>query len=444
VRAFSSAAHRDVIGDRDLDGVLVDDAVLPAAAHLTGPHARRVLRAAVEAAGGTLGHARACHLHYRPGYDVVVRFDSRVRWNGSPPVEETLVAATTVSGPPPGTLPVEAVTPDGDTLVVGVWRWPFDPVLTGLESAVTPATVAEFLDGLSSRHPHLEVVTYRPTHRAVVRVSDDAGAVFYLKALRPGDVADVVERHRALLAGGVPVPPILRHDAARGLIAMGALSGPTIRDRIRRGDRQLPAAAQYEALFAALSRVTLKGAEAVEGRAGTALRHAAMLETVLPAERARLRTLGGLLAPAVERAAARSGPTIHGDLYEAQLVTGRGRGRADTICGVLDLDDAGPGDPLDDRATVIAHLLSRAVDSRGEARRRALSYAAALRRDFAGTLDQAARADLDLVTAGALVGLATGPFRTQQRTWQPAVRRRLTMAHGIAAEPGEKTLRVSS
>jgi hypothetical protein len=422
--------------------VLVDDAVLPAAAHLTGPHARRVLRAAVEAAGGTLGHTRACHQHYRPGHDVVVRFDSRVRWNGHPPVEETLVAATTVSGPPPGALPVEAVTPDGDTLVVGVWRWPFDPLLAGLTEAVTPSTVAEFLTGLVSGQVDLEVVTYRPTHRAVVRVTDEAGAIFYLKVLRPADVDDVVERHRTLLAGGVLVPPILRHDPARGLIAMGALTGPTIRDRIRRGDRRLPAAPQYDALFAALSGVVLRGAPSVDGRVATGLRHAAMLERVLPGEQPRFRRLSERLAPAVDRAAARSGPTIHGDLYEAQLVTGRGRGRAGTICGVLDLDDAGPGDPLDDRATVIAHLLSRAVDTQGETRRRVLDYAATLRRAFGDAVD--APADLDLVVAGTLVGLATGPFRTQQRNWPAAVRRRLAIAEQIATRPGEKTLSISS
>ncbi len=223
---------------------------------------------------------------------------------------------------------------------------------------------------------------------------------------------------------------------------MGALTGPTIRDRIRRGDRRLPAAAQYETLFAALSGVTLRGAPPVDGRVATGLRHAAMLETVLPGERLRFRRLSDQLAPAVDRAAARSGPTIHGDLYEAQLVTGRGRGQAGTIGGVLDLDDAGPGDPLDDRATVIAHLLSRAVDTRGDVRRRVLDYAATLRRAFADAVD--APADLDLVIAGTLVGLATGPFRTQQRNWPAAVRRRLAIAEHVASRPGEKTLSISS
>lgn len=165
--------------------MLIDDAVLPAAAHLTGPGARRVLRAAVEAADGELGAARACYVHYRPGHDVVVRYDASVSWSGAPAVEETLVAATTSDGAPAGTLPVEAPTADGTSLVVGVWRWPFDPDITGIADAVVPSTAAHFLDGLVTGRLQLEVVAFRPMQRAVVRTVDEQGRVHYLKAVRP-------------------------------------------------------------------------------------------------------------------------------------------------------------------------------------------------------------------------------------------------------------------
>jgi len=215
-------------------GVFVVDAVLPAAAHLTGRHSKHVLSAALDAVGGTLESSRPCHLHYRPGHHIVVRFDSRVRWAEQPPVVETLVAATTVNGPPPGTLPVEATTDDGETLEVGVWRWPFDPVLTGLGDAVTPSAAASFLDGASRGRLRLSVVAYRPTQRAVVRAVDDDDTVFYLKAVRPKDVAGLVDRHRRMFEAGVPVPEVLNHDAERGLIAMAALRGLTIRERMKR------------------------------------------------------------------------------------------------------------------------------------------------------------------------------------------------------------------
>jgi aminoglycoside phosphotransferase (APT) family kinase protein len=275
----------------------------------------------------------------------------------------------------------------------------------------------------------------------VVRAVDDAGAVFYVKAIRPAEVDALVDRHHRLLHAGVPVPAVLRHDSDRGLIAMGALSGPTVRDRIRSGHPHLPEAAQYERLYAALADVQLPSTSPVAGRAATALRHAEMLSSVLPRERTRLARLTEALAPAADRALARSGPTIHGDLYEAQLITGRGRGRTATITGVVDLDDAGPGDPLDDRATVLAHLISGAIDGRGETRRRVASYVRALRRSFVAQVDAV---DLDLVTAGALVGLATGPFRTLQPRWPHEAHRRLAIAERLATRPGEKSFRISS
>lgn len=420
--------------------MLVADAVLPAAAHLTGPRADRVLAAALDAVGGRLEKARAAQLQYRPGHDVVVRFESRVCWSGRGVVDETLLAAATAGGPPVGTLPVEAIAPDGTTVSVGVWRWPFDPVVTGLTDAVTASTATDLLAGLASGRVRLEVLAYRPTQRAVVRAVDDSGRVFYIKALPPAAVDELVDRHRRLLDSGVPVPTILRSDPARGLIVMRELAGPTIRERIKADHAHFPPAEEYEAVYNALTGVVLPEARPVDGRAATALRHAQMLATVLPVERHRLRRLSDILGPAAERAARRSGPTIHGDLYEAQLITGRGSRRTHRIVGVLDLDDAGPGDPLDDRATVIAHLIDRAIDGRGDSRR-VVAYARSLRRSFAAQVDPV---ELDLVIAGALVGLATGPFRMQQARWGRAVRRRLSLASRLAAQPGEKALRITS
>ena len=419
--------------------MLVDDAVLPAAAHLTGSGARHVLQAAVSAAGGRLDGARACQLQYRPGHDVVVRFDGRVRWGDREAVEETLLAATTAGGPPAGTLPVEAVTSDGSTLRVGVWRWPFDPLLPGLQDAVTPSSCATFLHGLAAGPLALAVVAYRPTQRAVVRATGADGVV-YVKVLPPAQVGSLVQRHERLVAAGVQVPPILRHDAARGLVAMAELAGPTIRDRLRSGRGPLPEPHEYDAVFAGFAATEL-GGPVVPGRAATGIRHAAMLATVLPSERGRLDDLIGHLEVAAAHAAERSGPTIHGDLYEAQLVTGRGRHRAGAITGVLDLDDTGRGDPLDDRATVLAHLVERALATGGANGQRIARYAGELRRAFATQVD---RRELDLVVAGALTGLATGPFRMQRPRWGRAVRRRLTIAARLAAAPGERTLRIRS
>jgi hypothetical protein len=90
---------------------------------------------------------------------------------------------------------------------------------------------------------------------------------------------------------------------------------------------------------------------------------------------------------------------------------------------------------------VIAHLLCRALDSTGPEQHRLEGYAGGLRRAFAQRVDLA---ELDRVTAGAMIGLATGPFRAQQRRWRPAVRRRLSLAERLGQRAGERTLRLAS
>ena len=421
--------------------MLIDDPWLPAAAHLTGRAARDVLTPAVSAAGGELHGSRPCHVQYRPGHDLVVRFDAWVSWSGRPAVDETLIAAATADGPPPGTVPVEATTADGQHLVVGVWRWPFDPMIDGLAEAVTPASVARLLAGIVTGPVKLTVVAYRPTQRAVVRAVDATGRVHYLKAVAPASVAALAERHRALTAAGVPVPAITRRDVEMGVVAMEAMPGPTIRERVKDGDRPWPPGDEYERIMAAVARAEIPGAESVPGRAELAGRHAAMLAAVMPAERWRLETLTDELTGAADRAATRHGPTIHGDLYDAQLVTAPGRQGGVRITGLLDVDDAGPGDPVDDRATVLAHLLVRTLDGGASERRAMAAYVSHLRGCFASTVDPV---ELDLVTAGALVGLATGPFRVQQHGWRHAVRRRLGLAERLVRHAGEKSLSAAS
>ena len=77
-------------------------------------------------------------------------------------------ASTT--GPLPGAVPVEAL--DGEqALVASVWRWPFDPLVPGLERAVTPGRSDDLVGSWVGAGPTLEVVAYRPTERAVVRPS---------------------------------------------------------------------------------------------------------------------------------------------------------------------------------------------------------------------------------------------------------------------------------
>ena len=403
---------------------MIEDPLLPAAVHLTGDDAADVLRPALAAAGGELLACRVSHVQYRPESDLVVRYRCEVRRRGScDSTTETLLAATTIAGPFAGTVPIEATTVDGTTLAAGVWRWPFDPILPDLATMVTPHLAAGELRHLVGAAPELEVVAYRPTERAVVRVRGD-GREVYVKVVPPAVVGALIGRHAALSGAGLPVPRVLA--AGDGWIAMEALTGTTLRDRLKHGSARLPSPDGYRELLDALAGIDLPDAMPVRSRVDDAPHHAAMLRTVLPDARGRLdgiveRLSAGPTAP-------RQVGTVHGDLHEAQLVVDDR-----SVVGLLDIDDVGPGDPLDDVGTLVAHLRFRAATS-GD--RRIDAYADAVRSAVAADRD---RADIDRHVAAVLVGLATGPFRIQQPEWEATTRRVLDLIdqHLSAVEAGD-------
>jgi aminoglycoside phosphotransferase (APT) family kinase protein len=200
----------------------------------------------------------------------------------------------------------------------------------------------------------LDVVAYRPTERCVVRVTGACGTTIYVKVVDPAAAGAVIDRHRRLLAAGLPVPEIVGGDADAGWLAMAELPGDTLRVRLKAQQPGWPPAEEYLDLVERLRSVELTNVAPVAPRSVDALGHAAMLGVVVPEQRPRLERLADALAGAAAAASERVGPTVHGDLYEAQVIVDGGR-----IAGLLDIDDAGPGDPLDDLATVLGHLRYR-------------------------------------------------------------------------------------
>lgn len=390
----------------------IDDAALPAVRFLVGDGAVEILRLPVEASGGTIESVRPVQVQYRPGSDVVVRYSARVSWQGAPARRETLVAASAVHGTYPGVVPISAETPFGH-VEIGVWRWPFDPVLGGLGDAVTAPSVAELL-GVPVDDVGVEVVAFRPTERAVVRVTAAGEPLAYVKVVAPVRVAAIAGRHRALRTAGVPAPELIAVDEARGLLAMRPLLGPTLRDLVKHPDGEAgavrwPPARDFVSLCGSLAGVELTGAGPAS-RIVDGVLHARMLSTVLPEASPVLDALGSVFedvgAPPVDG-------VVHGDLHEGQVIVVDRR-----IVGLLDVDDAGPGATVDDVANLIARLHYRIVTATGPVA--ALdAYADALR---VAALDRHDRDRLDVHTSAALVGLATGPFRIQSEGWRTAVR----------------------
>jgi aminoglycoside phosphotransferase len=388
------------------------DPVLPAVAHLMGPGANDILRAAVAAANGSLRHARVSQVQYRPGHDLVVQYRCDIDWPDGRRRRDTLLAATTQDGPLPGALPLVAET-DAGSLEVSVWRYPFDPLVEGLPIVVTADRLAPLFESHMTEPVTLEVVAYRPTERAVVRVLDQAGRTVYVKAVRPGAAQALIERHSQLRSEGLPVPDVLDADIDSGLVLLGELPGPTLRERIKADMPAWPAPGLLLELTQCIARTPASGLPKVSGRVRDAIGHARMLGTVTSDLASRLQELTGIFEAALPAVDARSGQVIHGDLHEGQLVVGDDG----MIVGLLDIDDLGLGDPLDDLATLVAHTRFRGLVA-GSAGGRIREYSDELRAGFARHVD---KAELDISISAVLVGLATGPFRIQQAGWPVTV-----------------------
>lgn len=407
--------------------MLVDDLSLPAAAYLTGRDASDVVGAAVNGLGGTLWGLEAKAIQYRPGHDLVVQFRAEVTWAGdSTPRRDTLLAGVSADGVMPGTVPVTAEA-DGTELVVSLWRWPFDPFVPGIEEAVTPGRAETVLGPTVGSRSTREVVAYRPTERAVVRaVSEDGSRAVYLKAVRPAEARALAANHDAMISAGLPVPRVLGLDDAAGLVVMEEIVGTTLRQRIKDRLEPLIDPDELSSIIDGLGRLDATNLSHLPGRISDAVGHAALLERVAPAARPILDEVVPHFETARAASLERSGGAVHGDLHEGQLIVD-GRGRA---TGLLDVDSAAVGDPLDDVVTLLGHLTYRAMRS-DEFDPRLATLIESVRADGTRRFGSGLVA---LGTAAVLVGLATGPFRIQSPDWELETLRVLRAASDLLGQ----------
>ena len=375
---------------------------------LTGPSAGELLRTALRPAGGELLTWRATQVEHQPGRRSTAAYQARIRWSDGRVRDERLAACT--GRPPRGT-----VVLDDGTDQVAAWRFPYDPDLPALRTAYDERAVAVLLRdlGLGDKGPvRLEIRAYRPRRRAVIEAIGRRHRLF-LKVVRPDQVRDLHERHRLLVDAGLPAAPSLGYTPD-GLLVLQALPGRTLRQALQARQEPPPG----RAVLTLLDRLP---AELAHGRARRSWReksphYAAVLAAALPsvAEQAT-----GLAEAIMSESGPEPQTVVHGDLYEGQLLVSGGR-----ICGLLDVDTAGPGERLDDLACLLGHLSVLAQmnrDRAGTILRAGATYLAAFER----VVDPA---DLRYRTAAVVLSLATGPHRVQEQDWPANTRARLDLA----------------
>ncbi|MGM1028916.1 MAG: phosphotransferase family protein [Actinomycetota bacterium] len=260
-----------------------------------------------------------------------------------------------------------------------IWLHPADPRLPALAPASFPDAAATLMARMGvaiDRQP--ELLVYRPGKRAMFRMRAGERDT-YLKVVRPDASASIVQLQESLRAGGVPVPAItgwselgiVLTETADGVPLTSRLdeldperlldSIEALRERMGGVDTGRHARASLASrtawyrsrLHAAVERATADG---VDGSA--VLAALTTLERGIDDADASALSVGD-----AERR------TVHGDLHVGQLFVDEDD--ASRIAGVIDIDTAGLGDPADDEAALIGHLIASIALARSSARRAA-------------------------------------------------------------------------
>ena len=397
---------------------------------LTGPGAGGLLRSAVGNSGGVLHSWQLDHVDHRPGRSTKALYRTMVTWpeldGPDAAAREELFGASAHIGEREKNLYVAEQTlvmTDGD-INVRVWRYPHAPWLPMLPQVCYPDVVGRTLHDLGialgpdPRAPiAIDVVSYRPGRRAVLRASQGGSAVF-LKVMQPHRRAELVDRHQRLLSAGVPVPEVLDHHD--GLVVLRELPGrPLSRAVVDEGVAACSAqdlVALLDRLPASLYPLPLRPpwTDSVEFYAGIV---SSSVPALAPRLDALVRAIREGLAAMERRMDVRPHDVVHGDFYEAQVFVQDGR-----VVGLLDIDTVGPGRRADDLACLLAHLsvladygnagrIDRAMQQRVE---EAIGTWEGV---FAERVDPT---ELALRSAGVVLSLATGPHRQQESAWEAA------------------------
>lgn len=379
---------------------------------LTTDQAVDVMRPAFATEGLTVVGARRSQVVHRPGESITVQYDVTLHHPSGRESRETVVASAGRDGPPEGSLVVE----DGE-VAIGLYRWTHDPALPGLRPATDRAALVEVLRA-ETAVAELRVRSYRPLERAVVHVVLGDGTERYVKVVPPSTADRLVLRHEAVAATGAPVPAPLVVDAERGLVVIEAVEGRRLQDLVREGGGPLPDPDELMGVSATLATARVEFAVARRPPLAALHHHVAVLGSLLPASQRRIERLVDQVGPDPGR----DDHTVHGDLHPGQVLVHPGG----TIAGVIDLDDVGLGDPLDDLATHLGHLFC-VVGPRPASVARAHAGRTLARFEREGD-----PADLHRRVAAILVGLAVGPHRAQRPGWRREALRRLGLAERFA------------
>jgi hypothetical protein len=390
----------------------IDGPLMHAERLLDAGSSEELLGEASAAAGASLIASTLRSVHHRPGRSVSHVHAATLRVAGH---DRDVLLVTHVDTRP---LPEAAFVLGRARERVAVWRFPNDPFLPGLPSAIDPRRVRELLDGLGAPEGAVRIHTraYRPSRRAVVEIRIDGpaatGRILYLKVLSRGRARELAAVHRDLIAH-LPVPRVVGVSSDQGIVALEALPGRTLRQAMVDGG-VLPEPGHLVELSSRLAASNRAGRRDPRAFADAG-RHVRPLARLVP-DRAEL------IARVADGAAVTDAPVVcvHGDLHDGQLLLDD----HGAVTGVLDVDGTGSGFLAHDAGSLVAHL-----EAVGEVWPQIATMAATYAHEVADAYRPVVgAANLARATAAAWLGLATGPHRAQDADWEQRTRARIDRA----------------
>lgn len=324
---------------------------------LTSKRAGEMLRLAY-ADVGILRSWNVHQIHHRPGAGVSVGYSIVVDTHEPFARQDLYVVASTARIKEEKVLEVGGKRLRlGDT-TVNVWEFPYDPELPALQLACDVEKMSAYL----GEPVELELIGYRPTRRAVVRVERKDNPPLFAKAIRPQAQADFEYRLNIMHRAGIKCPRIYAREV--GIVLMTALDGVPLARVLAKSSRRV---GSEQRLTRAAARKILRDLEqTVDALPPTALglkmhpawvdrceHYASAAALALPAHEAQCQQIARDIRTLLARADLGPKVATHGDFYEANIYVNPVTRQ---IGGLLDLDSLGPGYRVHDWGCLLGHM----------------------------------------------------------------------------------------
>lgn len=233
--------------------------------------------------------------------------------------------------------------------------YPADSRLPGLQEVADPERALQLVNrhvlALPGRRARVQLVTYRPGYRAVLR--HRFGRIkLYARVVRPQELPRLLDAHEITKSSGFVIPSLAGYWEEGGVLWLSEVKGRSLRRRIRKGKAPDPTLI--------LQGLEMLWKRADDSRSGRSFSLSSGFRSAKRSFRHHLRDSHEGMRILIEAISSlepfvRSWApthTAHNDFYDDQLLL-----MESGKVALVDFEEAGPGDPMVDVGNFLAHLL---------------------------------------------------------------------------------------